>query len=88
MKRILTVTVMVLLIGGCATSEPQRLDAAFGSSVNHMIKAQTLNPYASDGEPRPIYGMDGKKAEGNLEAYRRDVQKKTEIQNVINIGIE
>lgn len=86
MKRLIT-GILVILIGGCASVEPQRLDAAFGSSVNHMIQAQTLNPNASDGEPRPIYGMDGKKAEGNLEAYRKDVQKKTEVQNVINIGV-
>ena len=87
MKQLLT-GILVILIGGCAASEPRNLDAAFGSSVDHVIKAQTLNPYASDGEPRPVIGMDGKKAEGNLEAYRMDVQKKTQVQNVINIGLE
>ena len=85
MNRVVTVILMVLLTGGCA-SEPSRLDAAFGSSVENMIEAQTMNSYASTGETRPVTGMDGKKAEGNLEAYRQDVQKKTQVQNVINIG--
>lgn len=84
MNKSITVILTVLLISGCA-SEPSRLDAAFGSSVSSMIEAQTLNPYAGAGDVKPVMGMDGKKAEGNLEAYRQDVQKKTEIQNIINI---
>jgi len=85
MNRLTTGLLMVLLIGGCA-SEPRQLDAAFGDSVNNMIEAQTLNPYAAAAGPKPVIGMDGKKAEGNLEAYRQDVQKKTQVQNIINIG--
>ena len=87
MNRLVTGILMVLLIGGCVSSEPKRLDAAFGSSVANMIEAQTLNPHAADVGPSPVMGMDGQKAEGNLEAYRQDVQKKTEVRDVINVGI-
>lgn len=87
MKQILTGTLIVLLIGGCASSEPRRLDAQFGNSVAAMIEGQTYNPYAAAAGPEPVMGLDGEKSEGNLEAYRQDVQKKTQVQNVINIGV-
>ena len=87
MNRLVTGVMMVLLIGGCVSPEPKRLDAAFGSSVANMIEAQTLNPHAADAGPSPVMSMDGQKAEGNLEAYRQDVQQKTEVHDVINIGV-
>jgi hypothetical protein len=85
MKQLLAGTLIVLSIGGCA-SAPRNLDAAFGDSVNGMIEGQTYNPYAAATGPDPVMSLDGEKAQGNLEAYRRDVQKKTQVQNVINIG--
>jgi hypothetical protein len=87
MKHFLAGTLIVLLIGGCASSEPRRLDATFGNSVAGMIEGQTYNPYAAAAGPDPVMGIDGRKSEGNLEAYRKDVQKKTQVQNVINIGV-
>jgi hypothetical protein len=87
MKQILASTLIVLLIGGCANSEPRRLDANLGNSIAGMIEGQTHNPYAAATGPSPVMGMDGQKAEGNLEAYRQDVQKKTQVNNVINIGV-
>ena len=87
MIRHTAVILMVLLIGGCTSSVPRHLDASFGQSVTANIEAQTLNPYAVYSEPSPVTSMDGEKAAGNLEAYRKDVQKKTEVQNVINIGV-
>ena len=86
MNRLVTGLLTALLIAGCA-SEPRHLDASFGSSMAATIEAQTLNPYAAAAGPEPVMGMDGEKAAGNLEAYRQDVQKKTEVQNVINIGV-
>jgi hypothetical protein len=87
MKHFLAGTLVVLFIGGCASSEPRHLDAQFGNSVAGMIEGQTYNPYAAAAGPEPVMGLDGEKSEGNLEAYRRDVQKKTQVQNVINIGV-
>lgn len=87
MKHLLVGTLTLLLIGGCVSSDPKRLDAEFGNSVAGMIEGQTHNPYAAAAGPEPVMSMDGRKAEGNLEAYRQDVQKKTEVQNVINIGV-
>jgi type IV pilus biogenesis protein CpaD/CtpE len=84
MNRITVGIVMALLLGGCA-SEPRHLDAQFGSSVTAAIQAQTLNPGAGD-DSTPVMSMDGQKAAGTLEAYRRDVQKKTQVRDVINLG--
>jgi len=87
MKHFLAGTLIVLFIGGCASSEPRQLDAAFGDSVTGMIEGQTYNPYAAAAGSDPVMSIDGQKSEGNLEAYRQDVQKKTQVQNVINIGV-
>ena len=87
MKHFLAGTLLVLFIGGCAYNEPRHLDTAFGDSVDGMIEGQTYTPYAAAAGPSPVMGIDGRKSEGNLEAYRQDVQKKTQVQNVINIGV-
>ena len=87
MKRFTAGLLIALLLGGCSISAPRQLEASFGQSVAATIEAQTLNPYAAYSESRPVTSMDGEKAAGNLEAYRQDVQKKTEVNNVINIGV-
>lgn len=84
MNRITVGIAIALLLGGC-TGAPRHLDDSFGSSVRATIAAQTLNPSAGD-DTTPVRSMDGQKAAGTLEAYRKDVQKKTEIHNVIHIG--
>ena len=77
MKRMLTGVSMALLIGGCVTSEPTRLDAQFGNSVASMIEAQTYNPAAAnDPESRPVMAIDGVKAQGNLEAASQWVEER------------
>ena len=87
MKRLTAGLLIALLLGGCSISAPRQLEASFGQSVAATIEAQTMNPYAVYSESMPVTGMDGEKAISNLEAYRRDVQKKTEVTNVINIGV-
>lgn len=89
MKRLLAGVATALLIGGCVTSEPVRLDAQFGDSVASMIEGQTYNPAAAnDPASRPIMGIDGVKAEGNLKAYRQDVPNKPEVSDLRTLGIE
>jgi Flp pilus assembly protein TadD len=80
---------MALLVVGCVTSEPTRLDAQFGNSIASMIEGQTYNPEAAnDTVSRPVMGIDGVKAQGNLEAYRRDVPRKPEVQDIRDLGID
>jgi len=89
MKRLLAGVSMAMLIGGCVTSEPTRLDAQFGNSVASMIEGQTYNPAAaSDPESRPVMAMDGVKAQGNLDAYRRDGPNKPEVHDSRDLGID
>jgi type IV pilus biogenesis protein CpaD/CtpE len=84
MNKITAVIVLVVLLGGC-TSEPKHLDSKFGSSVRSTIAAQTLNPSAGD-DATPIRSMDGQKAAGTLEAYRKDVQRKIQVHDVVNMS--
>lgn len=89
MKRLLAGVSIALLIGGCVSVEPERLDAQFGRSVASMIEAQTYNPAAAnDPESRPVMAMDGVKAQGNLDAYRRDVPNKPEVHDIRDLGID
>ena len=54
-----------------------------------MIEAQTYNPAAAnDPESRPVMAMDGVKAQGNLDAYRRDVPNKPEVHDIRDLGID
>ena len=87
MKRLTAGLLIALLLASCSISAPRQMEASFGQSVAATIEAQTMNPYAAYSESRPVLGMDGEKAIGNLNAYREDVQKKTEVTNVINIGV-
>ena len=84
MNRITVGIAIALLLGGCA-SEPKNLDAKFGSSVSAAIEAQTLNPNAGV-DNTPVMSMDGRKAAGTLEAYRQDVQKKIQVQDINKFG--
>ena len=59
------------LLGGCA-SEPEKKTEpdVFGSSVRHMIRAQTFNPLAGQTAGEAPSGMDGQRAGAAIEGYR------------------
>lgn len=87
--RLAVLSLPVVLASACAPIEPVRVDAAFGTSVEQTIEAQTLNPWAAaNPDPEPVMGIDGPKAEAVLEAYRQDVSRPpAEIPSVINIAV-
>jgi hypothetical protein len=72
MKKSLVIALAVTgLAGGCATSEPDRLDAKFGTSVQQSLVQQTYNPNASqDNATRTPDSLDGQKASTTLQNYR------------------
>lgn len=61
---IATLALLVPLLGACATPGGERPE--FGSSVRHMIEAQT---YESDGK---VPSLSGDKAAAAIERYRTD----------------
>jgi hypothetical protein len=68
-------TVVTLLVG--CESTPTALERNFGSSVRNMLEQQSAQPgYAG-------FGMDGRKSEGVLEAYRQDVAKPKKVEESI-----
>ena len=68
---------MVMSIG-CST-EPKRVDADYGNSVNQMVQAATYNPEAAAStESIPVFGMDGKRAMNSLDAMTTDTEKRIE----------
>jgi len=74
---------------GCVSTEPERVEADFGNSVNQMIQAQTHNPEAAARtESIPVKEMDGEMAASTLDALRKDTGRDKEtINNVINVEI-
>ena len=68
---------------GCST-EPKRVDADYGNSVNQMVQAATYNPEAAAStESIPVFGMDGKRAMNSLDAMTTDTEKRIEDFNEI-----
>lgn len=70
MKNLAFISLLTGLTVGCA-SEPARLDASFGSSVEQVLVNQTYDPAASqNNDSRIVKTMDGQKATKTLEGYR------------------
>jgi uncharacterized protein YcfL len=80
---------LAAMLAGCVSTEPERVEADFGNSVNQMIQAQTHNPEAAARtESIPVKEMDGEMAVSTLEALRKDTSRDKEtINNVINVEI-
>ena len=71
MKNLAFISLLTGLTVGCASSEPARLDASFGSSVEQMLVNQTYDPAASqNNESRTVKTMDGQKSVRTLGDYR------------------
>ena len=75
---------------GCST-EPKRVEADFGNSVNQMVQASTYNPEAAAStESIPVYGMDGKRAMNTLDAMKTDTERRIEdfddIMDFVELG--
>ena len=74
MKKPLVIALVMGLAGGCA-SQPDHLDAKFGTSVKQSIVQQIYNPGASQAnESRTVTSLDGQKAAKTLEKYRTGEQ--------------
>ena len=69
-------TLLVAVLPGCAT-EPSATQKEFGSSVRHMISAQTYEP----GDE--VTGLDGEKSRGILQMYREDIAKPGEVERPV-----
>jgi type IV pilus biogenesis protein CpaD/CtpE len=80
---------LTAMLAGCVSTEPERVEADFGNSVNQMIQAQTHNPEAAARtESIPVKEMDGEMAINTLEALRKDTKRETEeFNNLINVQI-
>lgn len=87
--RLIGATLLATILTGCVSTEPVRVEADFGKSVNQMVQAQTYNPQAAARtESLPIKEMDGVMAVDTINAMRKDVSRSTEmLNNVINVQI-
>jgi hypothetical protein len=69
------------LLAGCE-STPTALERNFGSSVRNMLELQSAHPRHKG------FGMDGRKSERVLEAYREDVAEPQKVEeNLIQIQL-
>lgn len=78
----------IVLLAGCAVSEPTHLDSQFGNTVRSVTAAQTYDPGATArNEGQPISSLEGQRAHRTLDVYRQDVHENAGVQNVINFNI-
>ena len=85
--------VTILAIAGVTSSgcisEPKRVEADFGNSVNQMVQASTYNPEAAAStESKPVIGMDGKRAIRALDAMRTDTERVENFDDVFDVRLD
>lgn len=82
----LILTVSALLLAGCATTDPSRVEADFGNSVRQMTSAQILDPAAAQNPPTELpSGLDPGNAEAVLGVYREHVGDPEEVEKAFEI---
>jgi hypothetical protein len=71
----LIVCTATALCAACETETPY-FDSQLGSSVAHLVQAQTLDP-AVAGNPAPLApaGADGQRMKNAIDEYHKDVPK-------------
>ena len=75
------------VLSGC-NSEPKRVEADFGNSVQQMVQAATYDPEAAAStESIPVIGMDGKRAIRTLDAMQTDTERAKDFGDVIDIEL-
>lgn len=82
--KLLTLIVAALL-GGCATTTPERVDSQMGLAVELAKAQQTLHPKASQ-DMRPVEGIDGKSADAVVDRYHKGFEAPPPV-NIFNIGV-
>ena len=85
--------VTILAIAGVTStgciSEPKRVEADYGNSVNQMVQAATYNPEAAAStESIPVMGMDGKRAIRALDAMQTDTERVEDFNDFFDARLE
>ncbi len=78
-------TGLLFFLMSCATAS--RLETDFGNSVR---LSKTNQIYSPEGEKNvePVYGLDGKAADANVEKYQKDFEKSpAPVPSTLTIGI-
>lgn len=70
------------------TTEPVRVEADYGNSVNQMVQAATYDPEAAAStESIPVIGMDGKRAMRTLDAMQTDTERPDNFDDIIDVEV-
>jgi hypothetical protein len=64
---------IMVMSAGCAIG-PTRLEADYGKSFSQAKSSQTLDPAAQQ-NLAPVYGFDGRAAEGTIGRYQTSFEK-------------
>lgn len=77
--------IAAMLLGGCVTTAPERVDSQMGLALETAKAQQTLNPRASQ-DMRPVEGIDGKSADAVVDRYHKGFQAPPPV-NIFSIGV-
>jgi len=84
---ITVLTIASVMLSGC-NSEPKRVEADYGNSVQQMVQAATYDPEAAAStESVPVIGMDGKRAIRTLDALRTDTERVDDFGQIIDVEL-
>lgn len=83
---ILTLTALMSLLAGCASSATPKIDASFGDAVNAAKAQQTMNPEASQ-NTEAVVGIDGEAANAAIDRYHKSFERPPTTGNIFNIGV-
>lgn len=77
----------LLVLSGCATTDPENVEKDFGNSVRHMVETQTFNPAAPMDTDAIDHG-DGTRINNAIESYRKGVADRESINEDFNFGAD
>lgn len=86
----LTGLIVLTLFAGCSewNSHPVVVEQNFGRAYHNMVKNQTLYPEHGQ-DDKPVLGMDGRKAQGVINAYRQPAKDPLEkAKEAVTIDVD
>jgi hypothetical protein len=79
------VSMIVCVAAGAGCSPYPRVEAEFGDSVRQMVRAQQVNPDATEAEP--VMSGDGQRIDRALSVYRGGATQPSTQQQPVSVQI-
>lgn len=83
-----TMPALLIVLTGCAATQPAWQTAEIGASVASMIEGQILDPEAAANPPEgPVAGTEGAKTAAVIDAWRKSLAAPKESAGNVTINV-